>query len=38
VFWLPVFIFFAWVIALSYVFITNLSRESKDSDLVESSA
>ena len=37
VFWLPVFIFFAWVIALASIFITNLSRESKDSELVGSS-
>lgn len=36
VFWLPVFIFFAWVVALASVFITNLTRESKDSELVGS--
>lgn len=36
VFWVPVFIFFGWVFTLSYVFITVLSRESTDSELLES--
>jgi hypothetical protein len=36
VFWIPIFAFFGWILALAYVFITNLSRESKDSELVES--
>jgi len=38
VFWIPVVIFFSWFITLSYVLISALSHESKDTELVESPA
>jgi hypothetical protein len=38
VFWIPLFVFFGWVLTLCYVLITGLSRESPDSELIESAS